>query len=397
MTPSTRITTLNGQGTGGQGEGGQGDDGWGVYYRSREMEAGGARITHLTIGDHDLTTPAPIIDAMEVSARGGHTGYAAVPGTARLRDTIATRVQARTGVTTTADQVLVVPGGQAGLFAAFMGTLDPGDRAAFLDPYYATYPGTIRAASGVPVPIATRAETGFQPQPEDLITAQGCKALLVNTPNNPTGAVYGAPARAAIAQAAKAHDLWVIADEVYDTQVWDGHHVSLRSLPGMAERTLVIGSMSKSHMMTGWRLGWVVGPADMIKALSDLATNTTYGVPGFIQDAALTALRDGAQIERDVAQRYRARRDAALSRLSNHLPTVPSAGAMFLMVDIRQTGLSGKAFALGLLETHHIAVMPGESFGKAAAGHVRVALTVPQDTLLPALDTLVAYARQVTR
>ncbi|MEM9267639.1 MAG: pyridoxal phosphate-dependent aminotransferase [Pseudomonadota bacterium] len=384
MTPSTRISTLNGTG----------DDGWGVYYRSRAMEASGIEITHLTIGDHDHTTAAPIIDAMEASARGGHTGYASVPGVPALRDAIAARVQARSGVATSRENVLVVPGGQAGLFACLMGALDPGDKAAFLDPYYATYPGTIRSTSGVPVPLMTRPEAGFQPSLNDLAGAKGCKALLVNSPNNPTGAVYGAAAREAIAQTVLEQNLWLIADEVYDTQVWEGDHNSLRAMDGLEPQTLVIGSLSKSHRMTGWRCGWVVGPAEMIGHLSDLATNTTYGVPGFIQDAAILALTKGDDIEADVFTTYRTRRDAALAALDGHLPTVPSRGAMFLMVDIRQTGLSGEAFALKLLETHRIAVMPGESFGQAAAGQIRVALTVPQEVLLPALETLIAFAKE---
>ncbi len=385
MTPSTRIASLNGTG----------DDGWGLYMKARDMAAAGHPVTMLTIGDHDRTTPAEILDAMNRSARGGHTGYASVPGTDSLRDIIAKRVTDPTGMPTTRENVLVTPGGQAGLFAAMMGVADPGDPVVFLDPYYATYPGTIRAASATPRAVEMQPEHGFQPERSALQTAcAGAKALLINTPNNPTGAVYSSKTLNDIAAVCQAQDIWLISDEVYDTQVWEGQHISPRVLDGMRERTLVIGSLSKSHMMTGSRLGWIIGPAPMIAHLTDLATNTTYGVPGYIQDAAAWALSEGDHIETYVARTYAARRTAALEVLrgSNSVTVSPNAGGMYLMLDIRKTGLSGEDFADALLMQHGIAVMPGESFGNAAAGHLRVALTVPEPDLIAALRTLVAFA-----
>jgi len=373
-----------------------GSDGWEVYYRARDMRAAGQKITMLTIGDHDRTTPDPILDAMNRSARGGNTGYAAVPGSNSLRSAIAARVQARTGVATGPENILVTPGGQAALFASFMATLDPGNRALFIDPYYATFPGTIRAASGVPVPVKARPSHGFQPQCRDLEAAGEARALLINTPNNPTGVVYSSETVQGIADFVSGRGMWLISDEVYDTQVWDGTHISPRTLPGMTERTLVIGSLSKSFVMTGTRLGWVVGPPDIIGDMANLATCTTYGVPGFIQDAADWALREGREIEVEIAATYARRRKLALATLAgvNGVTPVPSQGAMYIMLDIRETGLTGRQFAEALLDAHGIAVMPGESFGAAAAGHLRVALTVADDQLVAALRTLCAFATE---
>lgn len=390
MRLSTRITDINGGGS----------DGWDVFYRARQMIADGQNVTELTIGEHDIGTAPDILKSMYDAAMAGHTGYAMVPGTAPLRSEIARRVQDRTGVRTTPDNVLVTPGGQAALFAAHIATCDPGDTALFIDPYYATYPGTIRAAGAIPQPVQARPEAAFQPRAADLaIAAAGARSLLVNSPNNPTGVVYERETLEAIAGVCRDHDLWLISDEVYDTQVWEGEHLSPRALPGMTDRTLVVGSMSKSHAMTGSRCGWIVGPEDAIGHLIDLATNTTYGVPGFIQDAATYALKQGVEVEEQVAAPFRRRRALARDILNrqNAVGLVPAQGAMYLMLDIRATGLDGEGFAHALLDAHNIAVMPGESFGQAATGHVRVAMTIHDDAFSQALQTLCEFAAQHAR
>lgn len=388
MNISKRISTLTGDG----------DDGWGVFYRARQMVADGVDVTELTIGEHDIRTDPVILDAMHGAAKGGHTGYAMVPGVNALRDKVAARLVERTGVPTTRDNVLITPGGQAALFACHAAVCDPGDVALYCDPYYATYPGTIRGVGAVPRAIVTRPEQAFQPQEADIrAAAEGAVSLLVNSPNNPTGVIYSQDTFAGIARACAAHELWLISDEVYDTQVWDGVHISPRALPGMDARTLVVGSMSKSHAMTGSRVGWVVGPEEIIAHLINLATHTTYGVPGFIQDAALFALNEGTALEDKIAEPFRRRRDIAQRLLAgqNLVKQVPASGAMYVMLDLRATGLNGEEFANGLLDTHHIAVMPGESFGQAAAGHIRVAMTVDDATFEASLATILTYASEI--
>lgn len=388
MKLSDRITQITGGGS----------DGWDVFNRARRMVAEGHTVTELTIGEHDIGTDASILDAMDRSARDGHTGYAMVPGTDLLRDTVAARVQTRTGAPTTRNNVLITPGGQAGLFAAHMAVCNPGDVGLFLDPYYATYPGTIRGTGAVARAVQTTAEDAFQPRAEQIeAKADGAVSLLINTPNNPTGVVYSPETLKAIAELCQKRDLWLISDEVYDTQVWNGTHLSPRALPGMADRTLVVGSMSKSHAMTGSRCGWIIGPEEVISHLINLATHTTYGVPGFIQDAASFALSAGTTLEDDIAAPFRRRRARALEVLAeqNTIGLVPADGAMYLMLDIRATGLTGEGFANALLDTHAIAVMPGESFGTAAAGHIRVAMTIDDDSFETALKTICAFASEM--
>ena len=386
MKLSHRITNITGGGS----------DGWDVFYRARRMIADGIPVTELTIGEHDIRTDPAILNAMHGAAIKGHTGYAMIPGTLSLRKSVAARIAARTGVPTTHDNILITPGGQSALFAAHTAVCDPGDTALFIDPYYATYPGTIRGAEALPKAVVTSADAAFKPSKEALnAAAVGATSLLVNTPNNPTGVVYDAATLQTIADVCIAHDLWLISDEVYDTQVWEGRHISPRSLPGMAERTLVVGSMSKSHAMTGSRVGWICGPAEVIRHLINLATHTTYGVAGFIQDGAEFALGQGDAVEAEVAAPFRRRRDLTLKALKgqNVVRAVPAQGAMYVMLDIRATGLDGEGFANALLDAEHIAVMPGESFGQAAAGHIRVAMTIPDDQYLAALSRLVSFAQ----
>ena len=389
MQLSSRITDLLGGGS----------DGWGVFLKARQMIGDGVPVTELTIGEHDIRTAAPILQEMHRAAMAGHTGYAAVPGTDSLRDAVAARVQEHTGVPTTRDNVLIPPGGQAALFAAHAAVCDSGDTALYIDPYYATYPGTIRGVGAVPQPVQARAEDAFQPRSETIAAvASGAKSLLINSPNNPTGVVYSRATLDGIAQLCIDYDLWLISDEVYDTQVWTGEHLSPRALPDMAQRTLVVGSMSKSHAMTGSRCGWIVGPAEAIEHLTNLATHTTYGVPGYIQDSALFALSQGPAFEAEIAAPFERRRGLARGILAgqNAVSLVPADGAMYLMLDIRSTGMTGEAFAHALLDQHHIAVMPGESFGAAAAGHIRVAMTIEDGEFSKALSTLCKYADGLT-
>lgn len=388
MDLSKRITGLTGDG----------DDGWGIFIKARRMKAAGKPVLELTIGEHDDRTEQIILDHMHESASGGHTGYAMVPGTDKLRETVAKRIEERTGVPTTIDNILITPGGQSALFATHSAVCDPGDAAMYIDPYYATYPGTIRGVGAHPVPVQARSSLDFQPQVDDLETAltSQVKSLMINSPNNPTGVVYSRETLENIADFTKKHDLWLISDEVYDTQIWEGEHISPRALPDMKDRTLVIGSMSKSHAMTGSRCGWICGPEGVIANLITLATHTTYGVPGFIQDAAAFALDQGEAFEEKIATPFRRRREIAKHLMAgqNAVNLIPAGGAMYLMLDIRATGLSGEDFAEGLLEQELIAVMPGESFGAASAGHIRVAMTIPDDQFEDAFARLLKYAAE---
>ena len=377
-----------------------GADGWELYRKARSMMAEGQPVIQLTMGEHDIRTDPQILQALHDAAKGGHTGYPVIPGIPALRTKIADRIADRTGVPTTAANIQITAGGQAGLFMTHHAACDEGDVALFIDPFYPTYPGTIRSIGAVPRSIMARAEDGFQPQASAIAAAtDGAKSLLINSPNNPTGVIYATETLEGIARVCQDNDLWLISDEVYDTQVWQGKHLSPRALPEMAERTLVIGSMSKSHAMTGSRLGWICGPQDAIAHLTDLTTNTNYGIPGYIQDAALFALNLGPAFEAQIAAPFQRRRAITQRILAgqNLISAVPMDGAMYVMLDIRPTRLTGEAFAEQLLNEHLIAVMPGGSFGQATVGHIRVAMTVADDLYAAALTRILTFAQDLAQ
>jgi arginine:pyruvate transaminase len=373
MELSKRITTLEDGGT----------DGWAVHYRSMEMKRAGEQVVSLCVGEPDRGVDAGVADAMDASVRAGNTGYAAVQGIPELREALATRE----GVGS--DEIMVTSGGQAALFSALSACADFGDVVVTLDPQYVTYKASIRAVGAIHRSCVLSSETDFQPDFETLDAAcAGARVLMINSPNNPTGAVYGPDAMKAIARVAIKHDLWVISDEVYSDLIFEGGHISARSVKGLAERTMVVGSFSKTYSMTGFRIGWLIAPKQAIEPLLHLANTTTYGTAGFIQDAALAAL-DVVDVAANT-DLYRTRRDAVLDALSDQR-LIPSNGGMYVMLDVRETGLSGLDFAMALLEAEGIAVMPGESFGIGAAGHIRIALTVEADQITIACKRIASF------
>ncbi len=279
------------------------------------------------------------------------------------------------------------------------GVLDPGDHAIVVAPYYATYPGTFRSAGASFTVVETRAEDGFQPDAAAIEKAvePNTRAILINTPNNPTGAVYGRAALEALADICRRHDLWLLSDEVYWT-LGGGEHLSPRALPGMAERTLVINSMSKSHGMTGWRLGWLTGPEPFITLMISLNLVTTYGLTDFVSRAAIEALENDYGV-REIAERYAARRTVLLDAVHgmNDVTVRGSEGGMYVMLDVSAIEPDDEKFAWAFLDKENVGVMPGSSFGEAAAGHIRISLCQPEPLLQEAAQRLRRFVSNYRR
>jgi arginine:pyruvate transaminase len=378
--PSSRITGITPSGK----------DGWEVHFDAMTRKQAGEDIIMLSVGDHDFDTPTDTVEAAVKYVRGGFHHYTQLPGLPRLRAAMAKLSTRCTGVETSSDEVIATPGGQAALFAAVQATLDPGQHAVVVAPYYATYPGTFRAAGAGFTVVETRAEDGFQPRAEAIEKAiePNTRAILINTPNNPTGAVYSRASLEAIADICRRHDLWLLSDEVYWT-IAHGEHLSPRALPGMAERTLVINSMSKSHGMTGWRIGWLTGPEDLIELLISLNLVSTYGLPDFVSRAAIEALENDWGVA-EIARIYAARRTAFLDAIHgvNGITVRGSEGGMYVMLDVRDIDADDERFAWDFLNTEKVAVMPGSSFGEAAAGCIRISLCQPEDMLREAAKRL---------
>jgi arginine:pyruvate transaminase len=377
-----------------------GKDGWEVHFSAWHRKQAGEDILLLTAGDHDFPTPRPTVDACIRHLEAGHHHYTPLPGAPRLRDAMAAVSSRCTGVPTTAEEVIATPGGQLALFAAVQGVLDPGGHAIVVAPYYATYPGTFRAAGARFTEVEARPETGFQPDLDAIEAAiqADTRAILVNSPNNPTGAIYTRESLEGLADICRRHDLWLISDEVYWTLTGESRHLSPRALPGMAERTLVVNSMSKSHAMTGWRIGWLTGPAAFIRLLVSLNLVTTYGLPDFVSRAAAEAL-EGDNGVAEIAATYADRRAAFIEAIAAcpDISVRGSQGGIYAMLDISAVEPDCEAFAWALLEAERIAVMPGASFGDAARGHVRVSLCQPESALANAAYRIAAFATRRKR
>ncbi|MFD2642829.1 pyridoxal phosphate-dependent aminotransferase [Pseudomonas japonica] len=359
---------------------GDGAAAWEIHYRALAMRAEGRDVLLLSVGDPDFDTPQPIVEAAVDSLRGGHTHYSDIRGKQPLREAIARRYRQRGGQAVDADQVTVLAGAQCALFCVAQCVLEAGDEVIVPEPMYVTYEAVFGACGARIVTVPARPENGFRVDPADVaarITPR-TRALALNSPHNPTGASLPRATWEALAELCVAHDLWLISDEVYSELLYHGQHISPASLPGMAERTATINSLSKSHAMTGWRVGWVIGSRELAAHLENLALCMLYGLPDFIQDAAVVALSHELPEVESMRETYRQRCELVCAQLeaSPGLKVVRPDGGMFVMVDIRATGLSAQAFSSRLLETEGVSVLAGEAFGPSAAGHIRLGLVL---------------------
>ncbi|TWC59773.1 arginine:pyruvate transaminase [Pseudomonas sp. SJZ080] len=367
---------------------GDGAAAWQIHYRALELREQGVDVLLLSVGDPDFDTPRPIVQACIDSLLAGDTHYAEVRGSRGLRDSIASRHRRRSGQTVGVDEVIVMPGAQCGVYSVVQCLLDPGDEVIVAEPMYVTYEGVFGACGARVVPVAVRSENGFRVDPADvaaLITPK-TRAILLNSPNNPSGVSLPLMIWQELASLCVRHNLWLISDEVYSDLLYEGEHISPASLPGMAERTATIDSLSKSHAMSGWRVGWVIGPKTLIDHLEHLSLCMLFGIPDFVQNAAQVALDGNLPEVAMMREEYRQRRDLVCASLNAcpGLRAVRPDGGMFVMVDVRQTGLSAQHFAERLLEGYGVSVLAGEAFGPSAAGHIRIGLVVDRQKLADA-------------
>lgn len=374
---------------------GEGAAAWRIHEQALAAQQRGEDVLILSVGDPDLATPAPIVERATAAMREGDTHYTDCVGENPLRAAIARHFIASGGWPATADNVCVVSGAQNGLFFASMLLLSPGDEAIMLRPGYVTYEATIRVSGATPIEVHMAADDGFRPNPEAIeaaITPQ-TRALFLTTPNNPTGVALTPQELEAIAAIAQRHDLWVVSDEVYGSLTFNRPHYSIAALPGMAERTVTVSSLSKSHAMTGWRSGWVIAPAPLIEHAFNLALCALYGLPGFVQQAAQAALEHSEAITAEFREIYRQRRDLVVERLGeiHDIEVLTPEAGMFAMVDVRGTGLSSEEFAWRLLDEFGVSVLAGSGFGASAAGYVRLSYTLDTARLAKACDRIGAF------
>ena len=372
---------------------------WEVHVKARAMTAAGLPVLSLSIGEPDVPPPAELLERAQAAMLAGRHGYSNGRGEPGLLAALAARYSRRSGRPIGTDQIVCLPGTQTCLYAVLQTLVGPGDEVLVGDPMYATYEGVVASTGADVVPVPLRPEHGFRMQAADLaarITPR-TRAILLNTPHNPTGSVLTRDDVAAIGAVATAHDLWIVSDEVYEELIFGGgSFASPLDDADLAEQTVVMSSISKSHAAPGFRSGWCVGSAEFAERLLPVAETMLFGNQPFIADMTALAVSKPSAVAGDMARRYAARAGLIHRVLhGNHLRVhLPQAG-MFTLVDVRATGLSGDAFARRLLDEELVAVMPGESFGTTLAGWLRVSLTRPDEEIAEACRRMAAFAARL--
>jgi len=373
---------------------------WRVHWEGVRRRDAGHDVIFLTVGDPDQAAPEAVIGATIEALRRNRTGYSPIIGYPQVRAAVAARFERRTGRPCTADNVVLTPGTQGGLFCALNCLAGLGDEVILPEPIYGPYAGVIGASGARMVNVPLQAEKGFHPDLDTLacaVTPQ-TRVIWINSPHNPTGAVFTADEIAGIAEVCREHDLWLLSDEVYEDLAFARPHTSPWSLPDMAERTVVASSLSKSHAMAGFRFGWIIGPPALSRHLFDFLLCMYFGGPAFIQDGAVVAL--GAELPEVNALREAYRRRASLlAGILADAPNcraIPPEGGMFVLFDVRGSGLGAEDFARELVVHENVALLPCDGFGPSACGHLRIALTAPEPRLEEAGRRIVRFARKLT-
>ncbi|NEY90451.1 pyridoxal phosphate-dependent aminotransferase [Tabrizicola oligotrophica] len=372
---------------------------WEIHHLARSLKAEGREVIELTIGEPDVPCPPALVAATTAAMQAGRTGYSNGHGEPAALAALAARYTARRGRVFGPENVMTLPGTQTALFAVLCTLLGSGDEVIVADPMYATYEGLIAATGATAVPVALRPEAGFRLQAADVAPKISAKTrvLFLNSPHNPTGAVLRAAEIAALGALARAHDLWIVADEVYEDLIFDGVPFSSPlDFPELADRTVVTSSISKSHAAPGFRSGWCVGPQAFCNRMLPLSETMLFGSQPFIADMTALAITEGSPVARGMAERFARRAALIHARLHGKAGLAvhrPEAG-MFALLDIRSTGMSGEAFARALLLQSGVACMPGESFGTGLAGWLRLSLTQPDGVLETACTRIAAFAAE---
>jgi aspartate aminotransferase len=373
-----------------------------VSDKAKALKAAGHDVVALAGGDPDFDTPDYITAAAFQAIENGATHYPApMKGITPLLEAIAHKMQVDNGVTVKpGSDIVVTPGGKWALFLALSAILNPGDEVLYLEPVWVSYPPMIVLAGGTPVAVTLSAADNFRITADQLrekVTPR-TKALMVNSPNNPTGRVITQEELDAIVAVALEHDLYVISDEIYETVIFDGRkHLSPAAVPGMAERTLTINGLSKSHAMTGWRLGWLAGPTPIMKLATQMNSQTVSSAANFTMHAAVAALKGPKEVTRAMCAEYQQRRDFMVPAL-NAIPGVECLdieGAFYLFPRFPNSTKNSAELAEALIEKAGIASVPGGAFGKSGEGHVRFTIATAMKELEKAVEKLAKVAHEI--
>lgn len=353
----------------------------------------------LSIGDTDFTTDQRVIDAAFHDASAGYTHYGDPHGDPELIAAIRRAWREDFHQDIAAEEVLITASSCMGMTQALFGLLNPGDEVLVFGPYFFIYKQQIEIAGGKAVEVPTWEEDGYHPREAEIRRAISprTKAMIVNTPCNPTGAVYDRGVMTMLAGIAQEYDLLVLADEIYTRYLYEGVFIPMRTLPGMANRTVTLNSFSKNFLMTGWRVGCIIAQPDLIRVFQYVNGGMTYTAPSISQRAACRALELRNEIAEEYVAKYKSRVFYAADRISKMpgLTLLRPQGTFYLFPGMADSGLTDEAFCQLLLEEQHLLVSPGIGFGQAGRGHFRIACTISDDKLAEAMNRLEAFEKQL--
>jgi aspartate aminotransferase len=373
-----------------------------VNDKAKALQAAGHDVIALAGGDPDFDTPPHVVQAAIEAIKMGKTHYPApTKGTPDVLEAIADKMARENDIhVNPKTDVVVTPGSKWALFIALAAVLNPGDEVLYLEPVWVSYPAMIKLAGGIPVPVTLPVETNFAITPE-LLKAKltpNTKALMVNSPNNPSGRVLNRQEIDTIVQFATEADLYVITDEVYEKLIFDGRtHYSLAAEPGMAERTLTTNGLSKAYAMTGWRLGWLAGPTPIVKLAAKMHSQAVTSAATFTMKAAVAALNGPQDIVDEMCRSYQERRDFMVKAL-NEIDGVACAmteGAFYLMPRFPNSDKNSIQLAEFLLDEAGVAGTPGIAFGQSSEGHVRFSIATAFSELERAVERIAKVAHRI--
>lgn len=363
-----------------------------VFTRAKELEREGRSIIHLELGEPDFHPAAPVVDSVRSAVANGRDRYCATRGLPALRQAVAEYLKRTRRLDVAPEEVLVAPGCKMALSLAMMALIEPGDEVLYPDPGFPIYPSFTRGLGAKAIPFALREKNKFQPDFSEIESkiSPKTRVFIFNSPNNPTGTVFGDGAVERIAALAEKHDLWIISDEVYVRILFRGEYRSPWAIPGGAGRTIIIDGFSKSFAMTGWRLGYAVAPREVVDAMDLLVLNTFTCAAEFTQVAAIEAMRDSTNAVEAMVEEYRKRRDlfvGGLNRIPGFRCQSPD-GAFYAWVNIEDTGLPAGDLQRVLLEEAGVAGIAGAAFGAEGNHYLRFSLVSARNLLEEALERI---------
>jgi len=370
-----------------------------ITAKANEMKAEGHDVCSFSAGEPNFETPTHIREAAKAALDAGKTRYGAVAGEMKLREAIAHKLNADNQLAYTPKNIAVTNGGKQSLYNLVMALIEPGDEVIIPAPYWVSYPEMVKLAGGTPVIIQTNSSSGFCITPEQLKAAitPKTKLFVLNSPSNPTGMVYPPDLIRALAEVVVEHDLWVVSDEIYEKILYDGaEHLSIGAVsPEVFQRTITSNGFAKAYAMTGWRVGYLAAPEELIKATTAIQGHSTSNVCTFAQYGAIAALESSQSCVADMVTAFAERRAVIIDRI-NAIPglsCLAPQGAFYVFVNIGQLGIPSLDFCSQLLSTHHVAMIPGIAFD--ADDHVRMSYAASLETITAGLDRLQTFVSKL--